>query len=170
MASTKKPAAKKTAPKKTAPKKTAAGKTASKKPASKKTAARVVPAVSPNRDKTLSWYLSTLPPWQTSVGEALTEIVTRAVPRAEASIKWSQPVWELNGPFLWLKGSKAHLSLGFWRGAELDDPARLLEGDGDRMRHVKIWGEEGLRKKEIEKLVKQAASLNVTKGDPTKRS
>lgn len=31
-----------------------------------------------------------------------------------------------------------HVNLGFYRGAHLDDPAKLLEGTGKAMRHVKI--------------------------------
>ena len=35
-----------------------------------------------------------------------------------------------------------HGGVGFFLGAELDDPAGLLEGAGKRMRHVKLrWGE-----------------------------
>lgn len=33
---------------------------------------------------------------------------------------------------------KAHVNVGFFWGAELDDPAGLLEGAGKRMRHVKL--------------------------------
>ena len=33
---------------------------------------------------------------------------------------------------------RAHVNVGFFRGADLDDPGRLLEGTGKRMRHVKI--------------------------------
>jgi len=32
----------------------------------------------------------------------------------------------------------AHVNVGFFRGAELRDPAGLLEGDGRFMRHVKL--------------------------------
>jgi len=32
----------------------------------------------------------------------------------------------------------AHANVGFFYGAELDDPAGLLEGSGKRMRHVKV--------------------------------
>ena len=32
----------------------------------------------------------------------------------------------------------AHVNVGFFRGAELNDPAGLLEGTGKRMRHVKL--------------------------------
>ena len=36
----------------------------------------------------------------------------------------------------------AHVNVGFFHGADLDDPAGLLEGSGKRMRHVKLrWGE-----------------------------
>jgi hypothetical protein len=33
---------------------------------------------------------------------------------------------------------KAHVNVGFFHGASLSDPARLLEGSGKRMRHVKL--------------------------------
>ena len=33
---------------------------------------------------------------------------------------------------------RAHANVGFFRGSELDDPRRLLEGTGKRMRHVKL--------------------------------
>lgn len=33
---------------------------------------------------------------------------------------------------------KAHANVAFFYGAELSDPARLLEGTGKRMRHVKL--------------------------------
>jgi hypothetical protein len=37
---------------------------------------------------------------------------------------------------------KAHVGVGFFNGADLPDPAGLLEGAGKRMRHVKLrWGE-----------------------------
>lgn len=33
---------------------------------------------------------------------------------------------------------RAHVNVGFFHGAELEDPGRLLEGTGKRMRHVKV--------------------------------
>ena len=33
---------------------------------------------------------------------------------------------------------KAHVNVGFFHGAELEDPTELLEGSGKRMRHVKV--------------------------------
>ena len=40
--------------------------------------------------------------------------------------------------FAYVNVFKAHVNVGFFRGAELDDPAGLLEGTGKRMRHVKL--------------------------------
>jgi hypothetical protein len=37
---------------------------------------------------------------------------------------------------------RAHVNVGFYYGMALDDPAGLLEGEGKRMRHVKVrWGQ-----------------------------
>lgn len=40
--------------------------------------------------------------------------------------------------FAYVNVFTAHVNVGFFRGAELHDPARLLEGSGKRMRHVKL--------------------------------
>src|ERR1051325_6669832 len=43
-----------------------------------------------------------------------------------------------DAPFGYVNTFKAHASVGFFRGDALTDPARLLEGHGKRMRHVKL--------------------------------
>jgi len=40
--------------------------------------------------------------------------------------------------FAYVDAFTAHVNLGFFRGAQLPDPARLLEGTGKYMRHVKL--------------------------------
>ena len=40
--------------------------------------------------------------------------------------------------FGYVNAFRAHVNVGFFRGAELEDPAGLLEGSGKRMRHVKL--------------------------------
>jgi hypothetical protein len=43
--------------------------------------------------------------------------------------------------FGYVNAFTAHVNVGFFHGAALDDPAGLLEGTGKRMRHVKLrWG------------------------------
>ncbi|MGD9531219.1 DUF1801 domain-containing protein [Pseudonocardia sp.] len=41
-------------------------------------------------------------------------------------------------PFAYVGAYTAHAAVGFFHGADLDDPAGLLEGRGRRMRHVKL--------------------------------
>ncbi len=40
--------------------------------------------------------------------------------------------------FAYVAAFTAHVNIGFFRGAELADPAQLLEGTGKYMRHVKL--------------------------------
>jgi hypothetical protein len=43
-----------------------------------------------------------------------------------------------DAPFAYVNAFSTHMSVGFYHGASLPDPARLLEGTGKRMRHVKL--------------------------------
>jgi hypothetical protein len=43
-----------------------------------------------------------------------------------------------DAPFGYVNAFKAHANVGFFHGAMLADPAGLLEGEGKRMRHVKL--------------------------------
>ena len=41
-------------------------------------------------------------------------------------------------PFGYVNVFTSHVNVGFFHGAALPDPARLLQGSGKRMRHVKL--------------------------------
>ena len=43
-----------------------------------------------------------------------------------------------NAPFAYVNVFTAHVNVGFFQGAGLPDPARLLQGSGKFMRHVKL--------------------------------
>ncbi len=44
----------------------------------------------------------------------------------------------IDGAFAYVNAFRDHVNVGFFRGAELADPAGLLEGSGKYMRHVKL--------------------------------
>lgn len=45
--------------------------------------------------------------------------------------------------FGYVDAFRAHVNIGFFQGATLDDPAGLLTGTGKRMRHIKLsWGQK----------------------------
>jgi hypothetical protein len=43
-----------------------------------------------------------------------------------------------DAPFGYVDVFRAHVNVGFFYGAELDDPSGLLQGTGRRMRHVNV--------------------------------
>ena len=43
-----------------------------------------------------------------------------------------------DAPFGYVNVFTSHVNVGFFHGAELPDPARLLQGSGKHMRHVKL--------------------------------
>ena len=46
-----------------------------------------------------------------------------------------------------------HVNVGFYRGAELPDPAGLLHGSGKRMRHVKLKAGDEIEEEALEALI-----------------
>ena len=59
-------------------------------------------------------------------------------------------------PFVYVAVYKAHIGIGFFRGAELTDPDGLLEGSGKMMRHIKIRPEKTIRETAICQLIATA--------------
>ena len=58
--------------------------------------------------------------------------------------------------FGYVNAFRAHVNVGFFRGAELSDPSGLLEGTGKRMRHVKLTPADGVDAAALTKLIQTA--------------
>ena len=58
--------------------------------------------------------------------------------------------------FAYVNAFKAHVNVGFFRGAEIADPAGLLEGTGKFMRHVKLRPEHDVDTKALTTLIETA--------------
>lgn len=97
----------------------------------------------------------------TSVAKAVRALVKKNVPGSEEYVNpWKIPTFDLNGPLCFYMVAKDHVLLGFMRGAVLRDPAKLLEGTGKYLRHVKLRGAAEVRRAQVRALLKQAAKLN----------
>ena len=60
-----------------------------------------------------------------------------------------------------------HVNVGFFFGALLNDPARLLEGTGKRGRHVKLWPNREVDAAALDRLVDTAyADIRARVGTP----
>jgi hypothetical protein len=58
--------------------------------------------------------------------------------------------------FAYANAFKAHINVGFFRGAELADPDGLLEGTGKFMRHVKLRPGEPVDRAALARLIDAA--------------
>ncbi len=58
--------------------------------------------------------------------------------------------------FAYVNVFKAHVNVGFFRGAELPDPECLLEGSGKFMRHVKVMPQSKIDAAALSKLIERA--------------
>jgi hypothetical protein len=58
--------------------------------------------------------------------------------------------------FAYVNAFTAHVNVGFFRGAEIADPGRLLEGTGKSMRHVKLRPEREVDAVALRTLVETA--------------
>ena len=58
--------------------------------------------------------------------------------------------------FGYVNAFKAHVNVGFFRGAEIADPEGLLEGTGKFMRHVKLRPEREIDATALRKLIATA--------------
>jgi hypothetical protein len=63
-----------------------------------------------------------------------------------------------DAPFGYVNAYTAHANVGFYHGASLPDPARLLQGTGKFMRHVKLRPGTAVDAASLNKLIETAYS------------
>jgi hypothetical protein len=119
-------------------------------------------------EKTVDEYIAGLVPWQAEIVTCIREIILNTAPDVKEMYKWGQPVYEKGGPLAYMKAFKHVVNFGFWRGVDIIDPTGLLEGDGDKMRHMQLKSIEQVKVDMFSDFVRQAERLNQEKGDPTK--
>ena len=118
---------------------------------------------------TIDDYINSQEQWKKDILLKLHKIVKENAPTAEEAIKWSQPVYsDNNGPFCFIRAHKNHINIGFWRGAMMRDTSGLLEGTGEKMRHIKIMESTKINSEAIADFVIQAVRLNRKFGNPTR--
>ena len=61
-------------------------------------------------------------------------------------------------PFAYVNVFTSHVNVGFFQGASLPDPARLLQGNGKRMRHVKLRPGAAVDETSLRRLIQAAYS------------
>jgi len=116
---------------------------------------------------TVDDYLAGLSGWQ---AQAAAELRAQLLATGELSevFKWAEPVYENGGPVCWFKAHKAHLTLGFWRGAALMSLDPRLTTSGAKMAHIKLTAPGQIIADQIGPLVRAGARLNAELGNPAR--
>lgn len=84
-------------------------------------------------------YLADRPPEQRRLIQALRRFVRRIAPTLQESVKWGNGCWLAGkAPVAYVYSAPDHVQFGFLRGSSLADPQRLLVGNGQYVRHVKV--------------------------------
>lgn len=65
---------------------------------------------------------------------------------------------KMSEQFCYIMPASKHVNLGFYYGAELDDPEGLLEGTGKNLRHVKVRSIAEAKSTALEHLVRLASA------------
>jgi len=101
-----------------------------------------------------------VPPEYREVMTLLREFIREAVPDAEESIYYGQPMYKKrNLVFAWITPSKKGIALSFLRGVKFEDKYGLLEGNAKWSRYVKIKKVDDLNKEALRYYIKQAIKL-----------
>ena len=118
---------------------------------------------------TFDLYLADQRPKHRTIIQALRKLVQRVAPKLEESVKWGNGCW-LNGkaPVAYVYTAPDYVQLGFFRGATLDDPKDLLEGNGQYVRHVKVRTVADIDARAFAALLRQAAGSTAAEPRPSR--
>src|SRR5687767_4657603 len=107
-------------------------------------------------------YFTQQPPEKRALLEKLRALVAKAVPDADASIKWGVPFYQRKGKNVCaLAAFKEHVGINFFASpAVLVDPGKRLEGEGKTMRMLKVRRPEDIDNAGILRWLKATVAAN----------
>ena len=109
----------------------------------------------------LSKWLEVVRPEHRDLLARLHELLMSVEPQFTISLKWRNPAYSLDGQtFLYLADQAEYVHLGFYNGAQFDDPLGMVEGTGKRLRHFKVASLDA----EIEPKLRQTVAASLAAG------
>jgi len=89
----------------------------------------------PKIDKRVDAYIAKARPFAQPVLKHLRELVHKACPEVEETIKWGFPNFDYKGVFCSMAGFKEHCAFNFWKQSLLKDPHKIF-GVKESMGHL----------------------------------
>jgi hypothetical protein len=118
---------------------------------------------------TFTEYTQAQTPRNQAMIRALRTLVKNTAPGLEETVKWGNGCWvKGDEPVAFVYSRAEYLEFGFFSGTALDDPAGLLEGKGQYVRHVKMRAPADTRRGGVARLLRQAARLAGERAGPTR--
>ncbi|MGI0129405.1 MAG: DUF1801 domain-containing protein [Thermoplasmata archaeon] len=111
------------------------------------------------RDPRVDAYIAQIPASLAPIAKALRTAVRQSAPELTERIWMGVPTWFGAGQVCYLADYRDHVNLGFFEGARLADPQKLLEGTGKSLRHVKVRSTAQARSRPLAALLASAARL-----------
>ena len=74
-------------------------------------------------------YIAKAAPFARPILKRLRTLTHKACPKVEERIRWGAPTFDHHGMLGGMAAFKAHVSFGFWRAKELDDPQGLFRDE-----------------------------------------
>jgi hypothetical protein len=104
--------------------------------------------------------LAEMPAPLRAIARALRAQIRAAAPELTETVKWGAPCYVGQHEVVYFAAYAAHVNLGFYRGAHLDDASGRLEGTGKGLRHVKLRSVRETTAPEIRRLIRAAVRVD----------
>jgi hypothetical protein len=97
---------------------------------------------------------------QQKIVAPLRKLATRVSKKLVETAKWGNGCWELDGlPIAFVHAEKDHIQFGFFGGALLSDPQRVLSGSAKYVRSKKLYSPDDIDSAALARLFKQALKV-----------
>ena len=97
------------------------------------------------------------------IARALRDLLVEVMPQVvevpwetQGNVGYGVGPKKMSEQFVYIMPSSKHVNLGFYYGAALRDPLKLLEGTGKSLRHVKVRTLADVKNPALKKLIEQA--------------
>jgi len=108
-------------------------------------------------------YFADQTPRNQAVIRELRKLVKRVAPTLRESVKWGNGCWvrgkDNKEPIAYAYSAPDHVQFGFFAGSALKDPKGLLKGQGQYVRHIKVFEPSDINARAFGSLLRQAARL-----------
>jgi hypothetical protein len=121
--------------------------------------------------KLISERIARLGDWRGDALARMRALIREADPDVVEEWKWMNPVWSHDGGICTGESYKSVVKLTFFKGASLEDPARLFNSslEGNTRRAIDIHQGEEVDAKAFKALIRAAVALNTSGGKKSGR-